>query len=137
MRSCKRQRNRKEVNQFALMNKYTYWTVEISLVVHWRRHCYKSSNIMIMPAYDGVLQKKTNLWCILTFFFTSGHFLMWSVFMHIALRGCRPPHTNEPDQFWIGFGLVLIGRSGLKRLSLLTPHWIIQLVIDRNAIENL
>ena len=27
--------------------------------------------------------------------------------MHIALKGCRPPHTNEPVQFWIGFGLVL------------------------------
>ena len=64
-------------------------------------------------------------------------FLMRWVFMHIALKGCRPPHTNEPVQFWIGFGLVLIGGSGLNPLGLLTPHWIIQLVIDRNAIENL
>ena len=55
--------------------------------------------------------------------------------MHIALKGCRPPHTNEPVQFWIGFGMVLIGGSGLNPLGLLTPHWIIQLVIDRNAIE--
>ena len=55
----------------------------------------------------------------------------------IALKGCRPPHTNEPVQFWMGFGLVLIGGSGLNPLGLLTPHWIIQLVIDRNAIENL
>ena len=54
--------------------------------------------------------------------------------MHIALKGCRPPHTNEPVQFWIDFGLVLIG---LNPLGLLTPHWIIQIVIDRNAIENL
>ena len=53
--------------------------------------------------------------------------------MHIALKGCRPPHTNEPVQFWIGFGLVLIGGSGLNPLGLLTPHWIIQQVIDRNA----
>ena len=59
------------------------------------------------------------------------------VFMHIALKGCSPPHTNEPVQFWIGFGLVLIGGSGLNPFGLLTPHWIIQLVIDRNAIENL
>ena len=22
--------------------------------------------------------------------------------MHIALNGYRPPHTNEPVQFWIG-----------------------------------
>ena len=22
--------------------------------------------------------------------------------MHIALKGCRPPHFNEPVQFWIG-----------------------------------
>ena len=57
--------------------------------------------------------------------------------MHIALKGCRPPHTNEPVQFWIGFGLVLIGGSGLNPLGLLTPHWINQLLIDRNAIENL
>ena len=64
-------------------------------------------------------------------------FLMRWVFMHIALKGCSPPHTNEPVQFWIGFGLVLIGGSGLNPLGLLTPHWIIQLVIDRNAIENL
>ena len=63
-------------------------------------------------------------------------FLMRWVFMHIALKGCSPPHTNEPVQFWIGFGLVLIGGSGLNPLGLLTPHWIIQLVIDRNAIEN-
>ena len=28
--------------------------------------------------------------------------------MHIALKGCSPPHTNEPVQFWIGFGLVLM-----------------------------
>ena len=62
--------------------------------------------------------------------------MQW-VFMHIALKGCRPLHTNEPVQFWIGFGLVLIGGSGLDPLGLLTPHWIIQLVIDRNAIENL
>ena len=27
--------------------------------------------------------------------------------MHIALKGCSPPHSNEPVQFWIGFGLVL------------------------------
>ena len=47
-------------------------------------------------------------------------FLMWWVFMHIALKGCRPPHTNEPLQFWIGFGLVLIGGSGLDPLGLLT-----------------
>ena len=47
------------------------------------------------------------------------------------------PHTNEPVQFWIGFGSVLIGGSGLNPLGLLTPHWIIQLVIDRIAIENL
>ena len=53
--------------------------------------------------------------------------------MHIALKGCSPPHTNEPVQFWIGFGLVLIGGSGLNPLGLLTPHWIIQQVIDRNA----
>ena len=64
-------------------------------------------------------------------------FLMRWVFIHIALKGCSPPHTNEPVQFWIGFGLVLIGGSGLNLLGLLTPHWIIQLVIDRNAIENL
>ena len=56
--------------------------------------------------------------------------------MHIALKGCSPPHTNEPVQFWIGFGLVLIGGSGLNPLGLLAPHWIIQQVIDRNAIEN-
>ena len=65
------------------------------------------------------------------------HFLMRWVFMHIALKGCSPPHTNEPVQFWIGFELVLIDGSGLNPLGLLTPHWIIQLVIDRNAIENL
>ena len=65
------------------------------------------------------------------------NFLMRWVFMHIALKGCSPPHTNEPVQFWIGFGLVLIGGSGLNPLGILTPHWIIQLVIDRNAIENL
>ena len=64
-------------------------------------------------------------------------FLMQWVFMHIALKGCRPLHTNEPVQFWIGFGLVLIGGSGLNPLGLLTPHWIIPLVIDRNAIQNL
>ena len=51
--------------------------------------------------------------------------------------GCRPLHTNEPVQFWIGFGLVLIGGSGLNPLGLLAPHWIIRQVIDRNAIENL
>ena len=60
-------------------------------------------------------------------------FLMRWVFMHIALKGCSPPHTNEPVQFWIGFGLVLIGGSGLNPLGLLTPYWIIQQVIDRNA----
>ena len=60
-------------------------------------------------------------------------FLMRWIFMHIALKGCSPPHTNEPVQFWIGFGLVLIGGSGLNPLGLLTPHWIIQQVIDRNA----
>ena len=38
---------------------------------------------------------------------------------------------------WFGFELVLIGGSGLNPLGLLTTHWIIQLVIDRNAIENL
>ena len=64
-------------------------------------------------------------------------FLMLQIIMHIALKGCRPPHSNEPVQFWIGFGLVLIGGSGLDPLGLLTPHWIIQLVIDRSAIENL
>ena len=49
--------------------------------------------------------------------------------MHIALKGCRPPYSNEPVQFWIGFELVLlIGGSGLNPLGLLTPHWIIQLV---------
>ena len=64
-------------------------------------------------------------------------FLMQWVFMHIALKGCRPLHTNEPVQFWIGFGLVLIGGSGLNPLGLLAPHWIIQQVIDTNAIENL
>ena len=37
--------------------------------------------------------------------------------MHIALNACRPPHTNEPVQFWIGFGLVLIGGSGLNHLG--------------------
>ena len=63
--------------------------------------------------------------------------LMQWVFIHIALKGCRPLHTNEPVQFWIGFGLVLIGGSGLNPLGLLAPHWIIQQVIDRNAIENL
>ena len=52
-------------------------------------------------------------------------FLMQWVFMHIALKGCRPLHTNEPVQFWIGFGLVLIGGSGLNPLGLLAPHWII------------
>ena len=57
--------------------------------------------------------------------------------MHIALKECRPLHFNEPVHFWIGFGLVLIGGSGLNPLGLLTPQWIIQLVIDRNAIENL
>ena len=57
--------------------------------------------------------------------------------MHIALKGCRPPHTNEPVQFWIGFGLILIGGSGLNHLGLLAPHWIIQLVIDRNAIKKI
>ena len=67
----------------------------------------------------------------------SSTFLMQWVFMHIALKGCRPLHTNEPVQFWIGFGLVLIGGSGLNPLGLLAPHWIIQQVIDRNAIENL
>ena len=61
-------------------------------------------------------------------------FLMRWVFMHIALKGCSPPHTNEPVQFWIGFGLVLIGGSGLNPFGLLTAHWIIQPVIDRNAI---
>ena len=64
-------------------------------------------------------------------------FLMRRVFMHIALKGCRPTHSNEPVQFWIGFGLVLIGGSGLNALVLLTPHWIILLVIDRNAIESM
>ena len=64
-------------------------------------------------------------------------FLMHWVFMHIALKGCRPLHTNELVQFWIGFGLVLIGGSGLNSLGLLARHWIIQQVIDRNAIENL
>ena len=48
-------------------------------------------------------------------------FLMQWVFMHIALKGCRPLHTNEPVQFWIGFGLVLIGGSGLNPLGLLGP----------------
>ena len=57
--------------------------------------------------------------------------------MHIALKGCRPPYSNEQVQFWIGFELVLIGGSGLNPLGLLTPHWIIQQVIDRNAIQNL
>ena len=66
-------------------------------------------------------------------FFPLISFLMRWVFMHIALKGCSPPHTNEPVQFWIGFGLVLIGGSGLNPLGLLTPHWIIQQVIDRNA----
>ena len=51
--------------------------------------------------------------------------------MHIALKGCRPPHTNEPVQFWIGTNWWECP------LGVLTPHWIIQLVIDRNAIENL
>ena len=60
-------------------------------------------------------------------------FLMRWVFMHIALKGCSPPHTNEPVQFWIGFGLVLIGGSGLNPLGLLTPHWIIQLVIEKKC----
>ena len=55
------------------------------------------------------------------------------VFMHIALKGCRPPHTKEPVQFWIGFGLVLIGGSSLNPLGLLTPHWIIQLVVVTNG----
>ena len=64
-------------------------------------------------------------------------FLMQWVFMHIALKGCRPLHTNEPVKFWIGFGLVLIGGSGLNPLGLLAPHRIIQQVIDKNAIENL
>ena len=47
------------------------------------------------------------------------NFLMRWVFMHIALKGCRPPHSNEPVQFWIGFDLVLIGGSGLNPLGLL------------------
>ena len=53
--------------------------------------------------------------------------------MHIALKGLghRIPMSQS------SFGLVLIGGSGLNPLGLLTPHWIIQLVIDRNAIENL
>ena len=93
-------------------------------------------------AYPGVLLyeiKKECLWFQRTIQTTHGlmSFLMRWVFMHIALKGCSPPHTNEPVQFWIGFGLVLIGGSGLNPLGLLTPHWIIQLVIDRNAIENL
>ena len=49
--------------------------------------------------------------------------------MHIALKGCSPLHTNEPVQFWVGFGLVLIGGSHLNPLGLLT-------VIDRIPIEN-
>ena len=53
--------------------------------------------------------------------------------MHIALKGCRPPIPMSQSSF----GLVLIGGSSLNPLGLLTPHWIIQLVIDRNAIENL
>ena len=61
--------------------------------------------------------------------------LMRWVFMHIALKGCRPPHSNEPVHFWIGFGFVLIGGSGLDPLGLLTSHWITQLVIGRNTIE--
>ena len=77
-----------------------------------------------------ITEKDKHLWVL-------SSFLMRWVFMHIALKGYRPPHTNEPVQFWIGFGLVLIGGSGLNPFGLLTPHWIIQLVIDRNAIENL
>ena len=55
--------------------------------------------------------------------------------MHIAMKDvsqCIPMIRSN-------FGLVLIGEgeSGLDPLGLLTPHWIIQLVIDRNAIENL
>ena len=57
--------------------------------------------------------------------------------MHIALKGCRPPHCNEPVQFWIGFELVLIGGNGSNPLGLLTPHWTIQLGIDRNTNENI
>ena len=34
-------------------------------------------------------------------------------------------------------GLVLIGGSGLDPLGLLTLHWIIPVVIEKNAIENL
>ena len=53
--------------------------------------------------------------------------------MHVALKGWRPPHAMSQSSF----GLVLIGGSGLNPLGLLTPYWIFQLVIDRNAIENL
>ena len=38
--------------------------------------------------------------------------------MHIALKGCGPPHSNEPVQFWIGCGLVLIDGSDLNPLDL-------------------
>ena len=67
--------------------------------------------------------------------------------MYIVLKGCKPPYSNEPVHFWIAFNCFLfkfmracyevIGGSGLDPLGLLTPHWIIQRVTDRNAIENL
>ena len=73
-------------------------------------------------------------------------FLMQWIFMHIVLKGCRPSHSNEPVHFFIAFNCFLlkitracnevIGRSGLDPLGLLNPHWIILLVIDRNAIKH-
>ena len=67
--------------------------------------------------------------------------------MYIVLKGCKPSHSNEPVHFWIAFNRFLfkisracykiIGGCGLDPLGLLTPHWIMQLVIGRNAIENL
>ena len=61
-------------------------------------------------------------------------FLMGWIFMYIVLKGCKPSYSNEPVHFWIAFGLLLIGGSGLDPLGLLTHHWIILVVIDRNAI---
>ena len=57
----------------------------------------------------------------------------------------EPPQPSLPDatssgfQFFDAVGLHAYSPegSGLNPLGLLTPHWIIQLVIDRNAIENL
>ena len=57
-------------------------------------------------------------------------FMRW-IFMYKVLKTCKPSHSNEPVHFWIVFNWW----EWLVSLGLLSPHWIIQLVIDRNAIE--